>query len=85
MAKTFHLNILTADKAIYDGDALSLTAPGEAGYLGVLADHAPLVTTLVAGKIILKDPSGQPTVFESKGKGFLEVLKNEVAVFLTAV
>ena len=84
MGKTFHLNILTSEKNIYAGSAASLTAPGEAGYLGVLADHAPLVTTLQAGKISFKDQSGKQTVLESVGKGFLEVFKNEVTVILLA-
>ena len=82
MAKTFHLNILTSEKNIYAGSAASLTAPGEAGYLGVLADHAPLVTTLMPGKVSFKDEAGKQTVLESKGKGFLEVFKNEVTVLL---
>ena len=85
MGKTFHLNILTSEKNIYAGSATSLTAPGEAGYLGVLADHAPLVTTLLAGKIFFKDQSGKQTVLESQGKGFLEVFKNEVTVILMAI
>ena len=82
MEKTFHLNILTPERILYDGAAVSLTAPGEAGYLGVLANHAPLVTTLVAGKIVFKDPTGQQTVLESGGKGFLEIFKNEATVLL---
>ena len=82
MGKAFHLNILTSEKNIYAGSATSLTAPGEAGYLGVLADHAPLVTTLMPGKISFKDEAGKQTVLESQGKGFLEVFKNEVTVLL---
>ena len=85
MEKTFHLNVLTPEKTIYDGAAVSLTAPGEAGYLGILANHAPLVTTLVAGKVVFKDQTGQQTILESAGKGFLEIFKNEVNVFLRAV
>ncbi len=82
MAKTFQLNILTPEKTVYAGSAASLTAPGEAGYLGILADHAPLATTLLAGKISFKDEAGKQTVVESQGKGFLEVFKNEVTVIL---
>ena len=82
MDKVFQLNILTSDKAIYDGKAVYLTAPGEAGYLGVLPNHAPLVTTLIPGKIILKDEKGEQRVVESKGKGFLEILNNEVTILI---
>ncbi len=82
MDKSFQLNILTSDKSIYEGRAVSLSAPGEEGYLGVLPDHTALVTTLVAGKIIFKDQKGEQKIVESKGKGFLEVLNNEVTVVL---
>ncbi len=85
MGKTFQLNILTPEKTVYAGSAASLTAPGEAGYLGVLADHAPLVTTLLPGKIFFKDQAGKQTILESEGKGFLEVFKNEVTVILLAI
>ena len=82
MDKIFQLNILTSDKSLYDGKAVYLTAPGEAGYLGVLPNHAPLVTTLIPGKIILKDEKGGQRVVESKGKGFLEILNNEVTILI---
>ena len=85
MAKTFQLNILTPEKIVYAGSAASLTAPGEAGVLGILADHAPLVTTLSAGKISFKDQDGRQTALESQGKGFLEVFKNEVTVVLSVI
>ena len=83
MDKIFQLNILTSDKTIYNGKAVSLTAPGEAGYLGILPNHASLLTTLVAGKIVFKDDKGEQKIFDSKSKGFLEVLSNEVTVVLT--
>lgn len=63
----------------------SLIAPGEIGYLGILANHAPLVTTLVAGKISIKDDAGKTTVLHSKGGGLLEVLKNKAILLLDSV
>lgn len=83
--KTFNLNILNSEKTVYAGSAVSLTAPGEAGYLGVLPDHAPLVTTLQAGKIMFKDEAGKQTILESEGKGFLEVFKNDVTMILLTI
>jgi len=82
MSHVFHVNILTVDKTVYEGMISSLQAPGEIGYLGVLANHIPLVTTLVPGKITVKDDSGQTKVFHSKGKGFLEVVKNDATILL---
>ena len=83
MPKAFNLSIITPDKVIYEGRITSLVAPAALGYLGVLADHAPLAATLTAGKIILKEESGRQVVFSSKDKGFLEVLKNNVRIILS--
>jgi F-type H+-transporting ATPase subunit epsilon len=80
--KSFQLNIITPDKTVYKGEVSSLIAPGELGYLGVLANHAPLITNLVAGKIIFRESSGKRTVMQSKAKGFLEVLKNNATLLL---
>ncbi|MFA6079473.1 MAG: F0F1 ATP synthase subunit epsilon [Candidatus Omnitrophota bacterium] len=82
MDHLFHINILTLDKTVYEGTISSLQAPGEAGYLGVLANHIPLVTTLVPGNITIKDDRGEEKVFHSKGKGFLEVIRNDATILL---
>ncbi|PIU40988.1 MAG: hypothetical protein COS99_07945 [Candidatus Omnitrophica bacterium CG07_land_8_20_14_0_80_42_15] len=83
MDKQFRLNILSRDKAVYEGDIVSLIAPSEWGYFGILADHAPLIAKIGSGKIILRNNSGKTQIFESKGKGFLEVLKNNVTILLS--
>lgn len=45
------LEILTPNGVIYDGEALSVTLPGEEGEFGVLAEHSSLTTLLEAGVI----------------------------------
>lgn len=82
MTKSFHVNILTPDKAVYEGKAVSMVVPAEGGYLGVLANHAPLVAILAKGTITLRDESGRTTVFNSKGKGVVEVLENDATILL---
>lgn len=82
MPPLFHLIILSSDKKIYEGDLQSLVAPGEAGYLGILANHAPFMTTLVPGKITLKDTAGKTTALNSKAGGFLEIIKNKATILL---
>lgn len=83
MAKPFRVSIVTPDKIFYEGDIVSLVAPGEVGYLGVLADHAPLISNLTKGKITLSPADGSsPIVFNSPGNGFLQVLKNQVTILL---
>ena len=81
----FNLEILTPEKTVYSGHAVSLVAPGESGYLGILANHAPLITKLKEGKVVLKKETEETLIFHSKGKGFLEVTKNKVLLLADAV
>jgi F-type H+-transporting ATPase subunit epsilon len=76
------LAILSSDKKIFEGDLQSLVAPGEIGYLGVLADHAPLMTTLIPGKITMRNAAGKTTALDSKTGGFLEIMKNKATILL---
>ena len=46
---TYELNIVTPEKSVFDGPVSSTTLPGEAGYLGVWAHHAPMVAALIPG------------------------------------
>jgi F-type H+-transporting ATPase subunit epsilon len=78
--KGYRLTVLTQEKAVLDEPVLSIIAPGTEGYLGVLRDHAPLVTQLMPGKFTVKDLNGVETVYAVSG-GFLEVNHN-VATFL---
>jgi len=82
MDKTFQVGIYSSDKIIYEGQIISLIVPSETGYLGVLADHAPLAAKLSPGKITLRLAGGQINVIDSSTKGFLEVLKNQVTLLL---
>ena len=47
----FHLTILSSQRKIFEGDIQSLVAPGEIGYFGVLANHAPFISGLIPGMI----------------------------------
>lgn len=85
MAKLFNLNIVTTDKTLYEGRVSSLIAPSKLGYLGVLADHAPLIATLGPGKITFKEDSNEQKTFNSKDGGLLEIMKNKVTILLNEV
>jgi len=85
MAQLFKVHILTPDKTIYEGDTDSLVAPGQPGYLGILANHAPLVTNLAPGKITFVDTENRLRTFHSDGKGFLRVINNRVTLLLDSV
>jgi F-type H+-transporting ATPase subunit epsilon len=82
VAKSFQVNILTSDRTLYQGAVRSLTAPGELGYLGILADHAALMTTLIPGTISITDMSGATQVIDSRSTGSLEVHNNVVTILV---
>ncbi len=80
MAKSFKVMIVTPDKTAFEGDAISAIIPGMAGYLGVWANHAPLVGGVVPGVVHLKiDEAGSEKYF-SVGTGFVEISDNVVNV-----
>jgi F-type H+-transporting ATPase subunit epsilon len=83
MADTYHLQVVVQDRAIFDGRATSIIAPGEDGYLGVLAGHAALLCTLGEGALDIECESGDES-YRIRG-GFLEVLDNEVTVLADSV
>ena len=84
MAGTLTLRVLTEAGLAFEEPAVSVVAPGELGYLGVLARHAPLVTTLRPGKLTWKRPDGRKEV-RMIGDGLLEVAKNRVTILTSAV
>lgn len=82
MAKLLTLSVVTDDGQGLTAQVTSVRAPGEAGSLGVLYNHAPLVTTLVPGKLLWRTSGGvQHTA--AIGSGLMEVVQNTVTV-LTA-
>ncbi|MCJ7497211.1 MAG: F0F1 ATP synthase subunit epsilon [candidate division Zixibacteria bacterium] len=81
----FLLTIVTSEKIFYEEEVSSLIAPGVEGYLGVLTDHAPLITSLVPGKLTVKKDSKNTEVILAISGGFLEVLKNKVVILADAV
>lgn len=74
-----HLDIVSPEKSIYSGEVNSLQLPGTAGSFGILNNHAPIISTLKAGKIVVKDAAGKEEFFEIKG-GVVEVTKNRVII-----
>ncbi len=80
MAKKFKTEIVTPEKVLFSEEIESLIAPADRGYLGVLAGHAPLLTTLQPGEITIRRESGE--VRFATGGGFMEVTPGK-AVLLT--
>ena len=84
-AKNFHLSIVTPDRILFDGQANYLSVPGVGGYMGILADHASLISPLKPGVYQVRTAgTSQPMVFNTKHGGLFEVERNQVSVLLEA-
>lgn len=78
--KTFQLEVITPDRVVLsDNQIVSVVAPGSEGYLGMLANHAPLMTELTIGKLDFRRADGSEGAMAISG-GFLEVFENKVSV-----
>ncbi len=78
--KTFTLEIVTPDRVVLsDDEVVSIVVPGVEGYLGILANHAPLMTELGIGEMIVRRENGEETILAA-AKGFMEVSNNKVTV-----
>ena len=78
------LEILTPDKTIFDGEVTSVTVPGTAGSFEVLKVHAPIISTLEDGKVIVRGSNKLENEFLIKG-GVVEVLHNKIMVLAEGV
>ncbi len=76
----FRLSIVTPEQVFLEEDIKSLVVPGTEGYLGVLSNHAPLITALKPGRIEYRDATDTVQILAVSG-GFLEV-SNNVATLL---
>jgi len=80
-SRTFHLIVTSVSGAQYDGEASSVTVPGSAGEMTLLAGHEPLVTTLKPGVITIRATGDTKERFEIQG-GVIECVGNLVTVLL---
>ncbi len=72
------LDIITPDKKIYSGEVTSVSVPGMDGRFQMLKNHAPIISTLLNGKVKVKDKDGVKE-FDVKG-GVVENLKNKIVI-----
>ena len=76
---TIRCDIVSAEAQIYSVDATLVVATGEVGELGIAPKHAPLITRLKPGKVVVTTPSGEHLDFAISG-GMLEVQPEVVTV-----
>ena len=78
MADTFQLEIVTPEKKVVDTAAEEIQIPGKNGYLGVLPNHAPLITELTVSEITYHAKSKENTL--AVAWGIAEVLPDKVTI-----
>ena len=77
-AHTMRVVVVTPERALYDGTATSVVAPAYDGLVGVLPRHAPFLSLLGTGGLVLRTPEGELR-FHVSG-GFVQVVENVVRV-----
>ena len=79
MTTTIRCDIVSAEAEIFHGEAEMIVATGELGELGIAPKHAPLITRLKPGKVVVTLPGGEKLDFAISG-GILEVQPQVVTV-----
>jgi F-type H+-transporting ATPase subunit epsilon len=77
---TIHVDVVSAEEAIFSGEAEFVVLPGEAGELGIYPRHTPLITRIKPGVVRIRQAgaTGEDQVFVAGG--ILEVQPNVVTV-----
>lgn len=71
--------VVTAERTVFQDDVDMVVAPGIQGQLGILPHHAPLMTSLTFGELIIHR-EGQDDEFIAIGGGFMEVGPQHVTI-----
>jgi len=71
--------VITAERTVFDGDVDMVVAPGIEGQLGILPHHAPLITALTYGELVMRR-EGLEDDFIAIGGGFMEVGPEHVII-----
>ena len=73
MAATYTLDVVTPERILLSETVTQTIAPGAEGQLGILAGHAPLMSDLVPGEVLVNLADGRTTASIIISGGFLEV------------
>jgi len=79
MVMTVHVDIVSAEAAIFSGLATMVFAPGVMGELGIMPRHAPLLTKIKPGEVRIRTEDGNEEFFYVSG-GMLEVQPHGVTI-----
>ena len=76
---TIRCEVVTAERTVFEGDVDMVIAPGIEGQLGILPQHAPLITTLSYGELVLRREREEDELI-AIGGGFMEVGPGHVTI-----
>lgn len=79
MAEPLQVEMVAADRVVWSGQATSILARTVEGEIGILSNHAPILSLLVEGVIEVRDESGERVV-AAVDAGFLSVANNRVSI-----
>ena len=79
---TIKLEIITAERQVFSEEVNTVVAPGVEGELGILPHHAPLITMLKPGEVLVRKDSQETYLFVSGG--FLEVRPDKIIILADA-
>lgn len=79
MAMTVHVDIVSAEAAIFSGLATMVFAPGVMGELGIMPRHAPLLTKIKPGEVRIRTEDGNEEFFYVSG-GMLEIQPHVITI-----
>ena len=82
MAEKLQLEVVTPKGAVLSDQVDIVTAPGYAGEFGVLANHAPLLSTIKTGILVFKKDGNEENMMISGG--FCEISNNKITFLVEA-
>jgi F-type H+-transporting ATPase subunit epsilon len=77
---TMHVDVVSAESLIFEGEAEYVELPGESGGLGIYPSHIPLITRIRPGEVRIKVVGKQTEELIFVAGGILEVQPNRVTV-----
>lgn len=72
-----HVKFVTPDRILFDSEAESVLVPGSAGQFEILQNHAPIISSLDLGQVVIK---GKENLDVTIVGGFVEVADNNVSI-----
>lgn len=79
MANTIRVSVVSAEREIFSGEAQAVFAPAAQGDVGILPRHAPMLSLLRPGEVVVRTPEGVDEAFYVNG-GMLEVQPTIVTI-----